>query len=107
MFMPIRVEVAARAKRAARALDEDLIATLGKKSPIEQAEEARAPIRAAHQDGGQALAATGDVVVCQQHDAIGHGYLQVTFDGDGMRFGRRQFGSDANKAAYQRHSDAP
>ena len=80
-LVPARVELAARAETASRALQYDVI-TVGGVQAGEDFDGQPAPaVRPAHQHGADWLP-SGDVAVGEQDDAVAHRYFQITFDAE-------------------------
>ena len=77
-----RLELTAGPERAAHALQQHVVATLGEDLPGLQGERAGPAVRAADQDGGRRCHADRDVVGGQQHRAVGHRHLDVPLHRD-------------------------
>ena len=72
-----RGELAARAERAARALDQHLQAALRVQEPVEQPVAAATAVRRPHEHGRHRRRVPGRVEVGQQLGAVGHRHAQV------------------------------
>src|SRR5258708_2824205 len=79
VFANKRFKLPTGTEGTARTLDHYLVTAFGKQPSIDEPEEAASPIAAADQDHRQSLATAWNIAICQQHDAIGHRYLQVAF----------------------------
>ena len=87
-----RLEPSAGAEGAAAALQQHVEAAFGDELGLQQAERGPASVGTAHQDRGGRLAGDRQVVVGQQHRAVGHRHLDVPLDRDEVPLRRERPG---------------
>ena len=75
-----RLELPAGPEGAAAALQQHVVAAFGQDLRVLQGERAAAAVRAADQHGGRRRHADRQVVVGQQHRAVGHRHVEVALD---------------------------
>ena len=103
-----RVEVAAGAERAARALDDDLQPALGERAAEDEPEHLAAAVRRAHEHRRLRRVArrARDPAVGQQHDAVVHRHAQVLLADDVLGLGAGQAGERGEQRAGEAHRRA-
>ena len=85
-----RLELPAGPESATAALHQHVVAAFGQDLRVLQAERAAAAVRAADQHGGRRRHADRQVVVGQQHHAVGHRHLDVALDRDPVPLRRQR-----------------
>ena len=85
-----RLELPAGPEGAAAALHQHVVAAFGQDLRVLQGERAAAAVRAADQHGGRRRHADRQVVVGQQHRAVGHRHLDVALDRDPVPLRRQR-----------------